>query len=80
MKIKDTLKKVGEQVLHFAWSAYALLPIGIWGLDPITGATTGVLLALPREFVDQWPINKWWDTAIDLAFFALGGATIGLLF
>ena len=67
-----------DQALHFAWSFLALIPIvwigGIWG-----GLLSGLLIGLPRELVDQWPVGHWGDTLLDLAFFAAGGAVIGAI-
>ena len=69
-------KQIIDQTLHFGWSFIALIPIlilgGFWG-----GLLSGLLIGLPRELVDQWPVGHWKDTALDLAFFALGGAVIG---
>jgi len=87
MKIKHILdekiglkgRKILDQVMHFSWALVALLPILL--IEGVTGgALSGLLLALPRELVDQWPVGNWKDTIIDLAFFALGGAVAGSLF
>lgn len=70
---------VRDQVLHLLWS---LLPLLIFHFTPVPildGALAGLAWALPREFVDQWPIERPKDTAIDLCFFALGGALAGLV-
>ena len=68
--------KALEQVLHMLWGGLALVPVLI-SPGPIGGAISGVLLALPRELVDQWPINRIHDTILDLFFFGLGGAIAG---
>ena len=69
-------KQLIDQSLHFAWAFIALIPIlvigGVWG-----GLLSGLLIGLPRELVDQWPVGHWKDTLLDLAFFGLGGAVIG---
>jgi len=71
-------KQLIDQSLHFAWSFLALIPIlwigGFWG-----GLLSGLLIGAPRELVDQWPVGHWDDTLLDLAFFAAGGAAIGML-
>lgn len=69
-----------EQPGHAAWG---FVPIAIYltldGHPIVGGACAAAAAALPREIIDQWPISRWWDTALDLAFFALGGATAGWL-
>jgi len=88
MSIKDYVdKKIGrkwrkflDQPLHFLWAFIALIPVMVWGPTVVAGICSAVLLALPREFVDQWPIDHWSDTLLDLAFFALGGAVAGAIF
>ena len=67
-------------MLHFAWAFIALLPMAIAGSVWWAGGLSGLLLALPRELVDQWPINHWSDTFLDLAFFVLGGIFVALIF
>jgi len=76
----EIIKKFAEQILHLLWAALALFPIFFWGPSIATGFLAGILLALPRELVDQWPINKWLDTVFDLTFFGIGGALLGILF
>lgn len=71
-----------EQLAHIGW-AFAPLAVlaapraGWWSI--LLGAAAGLLLALPRELVDQLPIERPWDTALDLSMFAVGGALAGLL-
>ena len=72
-------RKILDQAMHFTWALAALLPVLIIG-GFLGGALSGLLLALPRELVDQWPVGDWKDTILDLSFFALGGAIAGLLF
>ena len=77
IKILALLEQCGEQVLHILWGAIPLL-IGI-KLDSWWGwALAAVVFALPREIIDQWPINHWGNTALDLLFFAIGGSLVGL--
>jgi len=87
MRIKDWLdekigrkwRKILDQVLHFLWAFIALIPVLAIDSHVIGAMLTAVLFALPRELVDQWPIDDWRDTILDLAVFALGGAIIGIL-
>lgn len=79
-KIGEKWRKVMDQVAHFLWAFVALIPVLVIESHVIGGAFSAVLFALPRELVDQWPVRHWKDTALDLVFFALGGAAIGYLF
>lgn len=82
----DILVEIGEQLLHMAW---AFIPIAClwlvsgrprWRWRAVFGAAAaGLLLALPRELVDQLPIERPWDTVLDLASFTVGGALAGVL-
>ena len=73
-------RKILDQVLHFLWAFIALTPVANWGATVPACVLSALLLDLPREFVDQWPINDWGDTLLDLAFFALGGVVVGMIF
>jgi len=79
-KIGRKWRKILDQPLHFLWAFIALTPVMIWGPTVVAGTISAVLLALPREIVDQWPITDWSDTMLDLTFFALGGAVAGMVF
>ena len=88
MSIKDWLdEKIGrkwrkrlDQVMHFLWAFIALTPVMVWGPTAASGALSAIFIALPREFIDQWPIDHWDDTLLDLIFFAFGGAVAGMIF
>lgn len=88
MSIKDWLdERIGkkwrkrlDQLMHFLWTFIALTPIAVWGATVPACVLSALFLALPRELVDQWPIEHWDDTLIDLIFFALGGAVVGMIF
>ena len=67
-----------ETLLHLVWIAAALLP-ALLLRSPIGGALSGLAFALPRELLDQWPIQYPLDTAWDLLTFAAGGALAALL-
>ena len=63
-----------EQVLHFAWTFVAILVYAAIPVPIVNGLVAGVVFALPRELVDQWPIERPRDTVKDLIFFGLGGS------
>jgi len=75
----DIKKEIIDQTLHFLWSFIALLPIVYFGATIWSGGLSGLLLCLPREFVDQWtgwpPIG--WGKLLDIIFFILGGMAVG---
>lgn len=83
--LKDELR---DQSLHFCWSLIALLPLAVWQ-NPLAGACSGLLLALPRELWDQlWgqgqhlkPNFPWVSKgkAVDIGFFILGGFAAGIV-
>lgn len=69
-----------DQSGHFLWSFVALAPV-LLHANWLTGAISGVLLALPRELIDQGVLSKRGsDWLLDVLFFALGGAAAGALF
>jgi hypothetical protein len=73
--------EVLEQLAHLGWAfaPLALLAVpraGWW--SPLVGSVAGALLGAPREFVDQLPIERPWDTVLDLSMFALGGCLAGV--
>ena len=77
--------EVLEQFLHALWPFSAVVLFWLvrgrpaWGWRAIVGGTVvGLAIALPRELVDQWPINRPLDTILDILFFAVGG-TLGAL-
>ena len=87
MKIKELIdakfgiksRKIIDQVAHFLWAFIALIPVLVLDNKMLGGLLSGLLIGLPRELIDQWPIGHWKDTLLDLAFFALGGAVVGSL-
>lgn len=86
MDTKHLIKDIYEALLHLMWG---FAPIAIfWGASKVrrygpmvllAGFCGAVAMALPRELVDQWPIDRWWDTLIDLTMFGLGGMLAGLM-
>jgi hypothetical protein len=73
----EIAKQIVDQSLHFTWAFVALSPIVRWGPSAKTFAFAGFLIAMPRELVDQWPIDRVWDTLLDMSFFVIGGYYIG---
>lgn len=69
-----------DQFLHFLWAFCALAPV-LWKPRVWTAVLSALIIALPREFVDQWygwPPGFW--KLLDVFFFALGGFAVGLMF
>ncbi len=55
-----------------SWLAFGLPGAPAWA--PYAGFGVGVVVFLPREIIDQWPIERPSDTLLDLFFFGVGGA------
>lgn len=77
MKTKKLIEKIGDQVLHFLWGFFIIgLPV-LAHMALMSSSLFAFLypmvIMLPREIVDQWPINHWGDTILDLLFFGVGG-------
>lgn len=70
-------KQIIDQALHFAWGVLLAAPVAWYGAPIWLCAAVPLLTAIPREFVDQWPVNSWADTVADMAAMAAGGAVIG---
>jgi hypothetical protein len=70
-----SLEDTYEQPLHLLWTLLPLIAFSLIPVPILNGVVAALLFALPRELVDQWPIERPWDTVKDLVFFALGGAT-----
>lgn len=68
-----------DQIGHASWAAAAVAAALLIPVPGLNGAVAGLVLALPRELVDQWPIDRWWDTVIDTAAFVMGGAVVSYL-
>lgn len=81
----DVLEEILDQVLHVLWG---FLPLVIfwaaskarrYGPMALLGGFCGaVAFALPRELVDQWPIDRVGDMILDTFMFGLGGLLAGL--
>lgn len=82
----EVLSEILDQVLHVLWG---FLPFVIfWGASKarrygpmvlLGGFCGAVAFALPRELVDQWPINRVGDMILDTMMFGLGGLLAGLV-
>ena len=71
------LEQLGHTVWGFGVVVLSWLALGLPGAPawaPYAGFGVGVLVFLPRELIDQWPIERPSDTALDLFFFGVGGA------
>lgn len=81
-------KQLIDQPLHFLWGAISQLPLLLaiaWHgelaqVHTIIAASLGaILMSMPRELVDQWPIVRKWDFVLDVCFFTLGGGVAAWL-
>jgi hypothetical protein len=68
-----------DQCGHWLWAASVVSAVIVIPWDGVNGGVAGLLIALPRELVDQWPIDRWWDTVLDTSFFVIGGTVVSLL-
>ena len=68
--LAETVKQAAEQPLHFAMSAGPIWLSRCLTAVPWYGWVVVPALAY-REW-RQWPSKRWWDPALDAAFFALG--------
>lgn len=77
-KLPKWAKEIIEQLLHFC---IGFGPIGIAIAYPSwwTGLIAGFIIGGVREW-DQRPVERWWDTVLDLFMVSMGGAIAGYLF
>jgi hypothetical protein len=72
-----------DQFLHVAWG-FMIVNLALAIVRASGGDASGdrflamafllpVTIIMPREIVDQWPIESFADTVLDLIFFGLGG-------
>lgn len=78
------LDQLIDQPLHLLWGYGVVITFwaasGIPRMGPLAvlgGALAALVLCLPRELVDQWPIERVGDMLLDTSFFVLGGALAG---
>jgi hypothetical protein len=69
------IDQFGHGIWAFVMVWVAMRYPGVWW----AGALAALMLCLPRELVDQWPIENWWDTTLDIMFFIFGGVLAALL-
>jgi hypothetical protein len=79
-KLGGWRKQVIDQTLHFAWGLLIALPLAYYSAPLWVCVTAPIIAMLPREVVDQWPVNSWNDTLVDLAFFGASGFLAKLIF
>jgi len=71
--VNRILKQVVEQFLHFAVgylvviAAHTVAPVA-----PLWLFLFSSCIVVVREFIVQWPIERPWDTALDMFFWLLG--------
>jgi len=73
------ISEILDQFLHTIWGALLASLAAYHGASPIVCCLFSIVCILPRELVDQWPIERPMDTVIDLGFFGLGGLIIALI-
>jgi hypothetical protein len=76
-------KEVRDQALHCAAAILCLLPVAL-APNIFTGALSGFLCGMIREITEEGPINREsvleaLGSKLDLSFWALGGAIVGLI-
>lgn len=66
-----------DQASHFTWGAGIAGTAFLFGMDSQVGLIAlPVLAILPREMIDQWPIQDIPKTVTDILVFGLGGAAV----
>jgi hypothetical protein len=77
------MKELRDQAAHVAAAIIVLLPLALF-LNPLAGAVSGFGLGLIRELTEEGPINPEnlkdaLGSKLDLTFWALGGAIVGII-
>lgn len=82
----EILEEILDQVLHVLWGFLPLVifwaasKVRRYGPMALLGGFVGaVAFALPRELVDQWPIDRVGDMLLDTCMFGLGGLLAGVV-
>lgn len=70
-----------DQIIHGIWG-FSLVTVAVqFGMNSMIGAVIlPLIIAVPRELVDQWPVEDVTDTALDTLSFVIGGTVAGLAF
>lgn len=68
------VKEVGSIFTHGAWIVMILAPLVLWGVHWWTASLAALALCLVRELIEQWPIERWWDTIYDTVVFMVAAA------
>ena len=77
--LQELGKQLIDQPLHLLWALACLATFTFVRVPILDGVLAALVLALPRELVDQWPIERKWAFFLALAFFAIGGGIAGAL-
>ena len=77
------MKELRDQAAHAAFSALCLLPVAL-APSIITGALSGFCVGLVREITEEGEVSlaalrSALGSKLDLTFWALGGAFVGLI-
>lgn len=77
------MKEPFDQVLHCAAAILCLLPVAL-APNILTGALSGFLCGMIRELTEEGEISVAalrgaFKSKLDLSFWALGGAIVGLI-
>lgn len=62
-----------DQLGHLGWGYLVTMVPAYLGAPLWLCFLQGSVTMLPRELYEQWPIERWYDTAQDLVGFGLGG-------
>lgn len=77
------MKEIRDQALHCAAAILCLLPVAL-APNLLTGALSGILCGLIRELTEEGEVSlaalkAALGSKLDLSFWALGGAIVGLI-
>lgn len=76
-------KEIRDQAAHALDAILCLLPVALWP-NPLTGALSGFLVGMVREITEEGEVSlpalkRALGSKLDLTFWALGGAFVGLI-
>jgi hypothetical protein len=78
-------KELRDQPLHVGWCAAVLLPVALWPSLPtftLAGFMAGLIREVTEEGAPVTPAKVWraiTTSWLDLAFWTLGGALVGMI-